>query len=120
MGGKGEKLIRERRGRVALWVTVLSIVVTLLAVWVGPTIAAWLRWPLASRVQIAYAGASLLVVVLVLMFGVGNWSRYVPEESDVSAPPAGKPDASAHPDAPGEKVAPNAGQEGGPAHVVAP
>ena len=58
----------------------------LVGVGVGPTITALLGWPLASRVQIAYAGVSLLMVFLVLMFGVGSWSRYVPEDSDVVRP----------------------------------
>jgi len=114
-----KKLIREIRGRRAILVTALGIAVILLGVLVGPPIAASLGWPLASRVQIGYAGVSLLIVFLVLMFGVGSWSRYVPEDSDV-APPEVQPDVPTKPAVQGQAATPQGGGEGGQAHVAAP
>jgi hypothetical protein len=90
------KRIREVRGRLAMLVTGLAVVAIVLAAWTGGVIAVARDWPLASRVQILYAGASLLIVFLVLMFGVGSWSRYVPDDADV-APLPPKPDGQTKP-----------------------
>ena len=88
--------VREVRGQLAMGSTALGIVAIVLAAWAGGAIAVARNWPLTSRVQILYAGASLLIVLLVLMFGVGSWSRYFPDDADV-APLPSKPDGPAKP-----------------------
>jgi hypothetical protein len=93
--------------------------VIVLGVWVGPAITLLFGYPLASRVQIVYAGMSLLIVFLVLMFGVGSWSRYVPEDSDV-APFEVQPDVPTKSAVQGQAATPQGGGEGGQAHVAAP
>jgi len=116
---KDKKLIREIRGQRAVWVTAIGIIVIMLGVWVGPAIKLLFGYPLASRVQIAYAGMSLLIVFLVLMFGVGSWSRYVPEDSDV-APPESKVDIPTKPAVQDQNATPREGGEGGQANVATP
>ena len=116
---KDKKLFREVRGQRAVWVTTIGIIVIALGMWVGPAITRLFGYPLASRVQIAYAGMSLLIVFLVLMFGVGSWSRYVPEDSDV-APFEVPPDVPTKPAVQGQAATPQGGGEGGQAHVAAP
>ena len=116
---KDKKLFREVRGQRAVWVTTIGIIVIALGMWVGPAITRLFGYPLASRVQIAYAGMSLLIVFLVLMFGVGSWSRYVPEDSDV-APPESKSGTPIKPAVQDRNATPLEGGEGGQTHVTAP
>jgi len=56
------------RGQREMWVTAIGIVVIVVGMWVGPAITSLCGYPLANRVQIAYADVSLLIVFLVLMF----------------------------------------------------
>jgi len=114
-----KKLIREIRGRRAVLVTAIGIAVIILGELVGPPIAASLGWPLASRVQIGYAGLSLLIIFLVLMFGVGSWSRFVPEDADV-APPEARPDVPTKPAVQAQNATHEGGEEGGRLDVTAP
>ncbi len=71
----GHRLIREIRGRLALWLTLAFVVATAGAAVVGQLMAG-----AAMAARIVYIGSSLLVVTLVLMFGVGKWSRYLPQD----------------------------------------
>ena len=78
------KQIRESRGRLALALAgayILAIFIVCLFHPAGKTAL--------GTVQIVYGGASALFVTLVLLFGVGSWSRFLPQDEGGAPADAG-------------------------------
>ena len=67
------KQIRQSRGRLALALAVAYIVVIFIVCLLHPAGKTAL-----GTVQIVYSGASALLVTMVILFGIGSWSRFLP------------------------------------------
>jgi hypothetical protein len=72
---RSQKQVREYRGRLALGLVLVFILATY---------GVYVLHPLGDAefgtVRIVYGGASALLVTLVLFFGVGTWSRFLPQD----------------------------------------
>jgi len=78
------KQIRESRGWLALGLAAAYIVVIFIVCLFHPAGKTAL-----GTVQIVYGGASALFVTMVLLFGVGNWSRFLPQDQEIAQTDAG-------------------------------
>ena len=78
------KQARESRGRLALLLAAAYILVTFVVCLLHPAGKTAL-----GTVQIVYGGASALFVTMVLLFGVGSWSRFLPQDEEGAQADAG-------------------------------
>jgi len=78
------KQIRESRGWLALALAAAYVVVIFIVCLLHPAGKTAL-----GTVQIVYGGASALFVTMVLLFGVGNWSRFLPQDEGGAQADAG-------------------------------
>jgi hypothetical protein len=94
------KKIRESRGWLALGLVLVFFLATLIVCLLHAAGHSAL-----GTVQIVYGGASALAVTMVLLFGVGSWSRFLPvNEMETGADP-GTP-----PNLPAQQTPPEGGQ----------
>jgi hypothetical protein len=70
-----KKRVRESRGRRALGLVVIFFVATIFVCALHP-----LGHTQLGTIRIVYGGTSALLVTLVLFFGVGSWSRFLPQD----------------------------------------
>jgi hypothetical protein len=78
------KQIRESRGRLAVALAAAYILIIFVVCLLHPAGKTDL-----GTVQIVYGGASALIVTLVLLFGVGSWSRFLPQDDGGAQADAG-------------------------------
>jgi hypothetical protein len=95
------KQIRETRGRLALLLAAAFVLVILAVCLLHPAGKTAL-----GIVQVVYCGLSALIVTLVLLFGVGSWSRFLPPDMAGGQADAGTADN------PPQPLNPQAGGQG--------
>ena len=78
------KQIRESRGTLALLLAAAFVLIIIVACFLHPAGKTAL-----GIVQIVYCGLSALIVTLVLLFGVGIWSRFLPQDMEGAEADAG-------------------------------
>jgi peptidoglycan/LPS O-acetylase OafA/YrhL len=78
------KQIRESRGTLALLLAAAFVLVIIVACFLHPAGKTAL-----GIVQVVYCGLSALIVTSVLLFGVGTWSRFLPQNDGEAQADAG-------------------------------
>ena len=95
------KQIRETRGRLALLLAAAYSLVIFIICLLHPAGKTAL-----GTLQIVYGGVSALLVTIVLLFGVGSWSRFLPPDMAGGQADAGTADN------PPQPLNPQAGGQG--------
>ena len=101
-----QKGVRENRGWLALTLTLVFFLVTLLVYSFNP-----FGKTILGTIQLVYCAASIFLVVLVFLFGVGWWSRFLPVDDGGD---------KAKPDGDTNKSPSSNSQKGGQDHAPAP